>query len=96
MVSLFVHVTESSWLMLTVLGVKPALLIETVTVADDAGAASTSASVATTPKITLRICGTPLVKRVVGSFPGAAHSDAQGSLKVRKRFVLQSAGRGNA
>jgi hypothetical protein len=96
MVSLFVHVTESSWLMLVDFGVKPARLIETVTVADDAGAANTSASTETSGRITLRICGTPLIKRVVGSFPGGPDSDARGRLKVRKRFVLQSNGRGNA
>src|SRR5215471_6694392 len=73
--------------MLTVFGVKPVRLIETVTVADDAGAASTSASAETTRSMTLRICGTPLIKRLLGSFPGDDHSDAQLSLKVRKRFV---------
>jgi hypothetical protein len=73
--------------MLTVFGVKPARLIETVTVADDAGAASTRASAETTRSVTLRICGTPLIKRLLGSFPGGAHSDAQPWLKVRKRFV---------
>jgi hypothetical protein len=68
-VSLFVHVTESSWLMLTVFGAKAVRLIETVTVADDAGAASTSASAEKRRKITLRICGTPLIKRVTGDLP---------------------------
>jgi hypothetical protein len=37
-----------------------------------------------------------LIKRVVGSFPCGDDSDARAWLKVRKRFVLQSAGRGNA
>jgi hypothetical protein len=45
--------------MLTAFGVKPARLIETVTVADDAGAASTSASAETTGIITLRIAEPP-------------------------------------
>src|SRR5512133_1039797 len=76
--------------MLTVFGVKPVRLIETVTVADDAGAASTRASVETANKITLRIFGTPLSKRVVGSFPACGDFDACGRLKVRKRFGRMS------
>jgi hypothetical protein len=95
-VSLFVHVTESPWLMFTVFGVNPARLIETVTVADDAGAASTRASVVAASNITLPICRTPLIKRVMGLFPLDDDSDAYVRLKVRKRFVLQSGCRGNA
>src|SRR5690349_14746037 len=76
--------------MLVLLGTNPVRLMETVTVADDAGAASTRASVETANKITLRICGTPLSKRVVGSFPACADSDACGRLKVRKRFGRMS------
>ena len=58
-VSLFVHVTESFWLIVTDAGTKPVRLIEIVVVADDAGAASTRASVVMAIQMTLRISEPP-------------------------------------